>query len=106
MDTAEDTPDTAKATERLMLSTDCEFVTFMSVVKGKFELTTSYCYFFDTSPYKVSCQFFFVIDVSDVKAKVLIVQLDSLQACFGHFTKSLEGKKSPNRKTLEFCAKN
>ena len=57
MDTAEDTPDTAKATERLMLSTDCEFVTFMSVVKGKFELTTSYCYFFDTSPYKVSCHF-------------------------------------------------
>ena len=52
METAEDTPDAVKVGERLIFSADCELVTFMSVVKGKFELTTSYAYFFDTSPYK------------------------------------------------------
>ena len=40
-----------KSSERLLYSTDCQLVTFMSVIKGKFELTTSYVYFFDTSPY-------------------------------------------------------
>ena len=40
-----------KPTERLLHSTDCQLVTYMSVIKGKFELTTSYVYFFDTSPY-------------------------------------------------------
>ena len=41
----------SKSQERLILSVDCQLVTFMSVIKGKFELTTSYVYFFDTSPY-------------------------------------------------------
>ena len=40
-----------KSNERLLHSADCQLVTFMSVIKGKFELTTSYVYFFDTSPY-------------------------------------------------------
>ncbi|XP_040571294.2 LOW QUALITY PROTEIN: neurobeachin-like protein 1 [Lepeophtheirus salmonis] len=35
--------------ERLFVSEDCELVTFMSVIKGKFELTSSYIYFFDTT---------------------------------------------------------
>ena len=41
-----------KAQERLILSEDCELITFMSVVKGKFELTTNYVYFFDSSPFR------------------------------------------------------
>ena len=52
METANETSDAAKASERLLLSADCELVTFMSVIKGKLELTTSYVYFFDTSAYK------------------------------------------------------
>lgn len=41
-----------KSQERLLLSEDCELITFMSVVKGKFELTTNYVYFFDSSPFR------------------------------------------------------
>ncbi len=42
----------SKPAEKLILSEECELVTFMSVVKGKFELTTSYVYFFDSSPFR------------------------------------------------------
>ena len=38
--------------ERLLLAEDCQRVTYMSVVKGKLEVTTSYVYFFDGSPYR------------------------------------------------------
>ena len=41
-----------QAGERLLLSEDCQRVTYMSVVKGKLEVTTSYVYFFDGSPYR------------------------------------------------------
>lgn len=44
--------ETEKAAERLVLSEDCQRVTYMSVVKGKLEVTTSFLYFFDGSPYK------------------------------------------------------
>lgn len=40
------------ASERLLMDEDCELVTLMSVVKGKFELTTNFVYFFDASPYR------------------------------------------------------
>ena len=41
-----------RSAEKLIMSEDCQLVTFMSVVRGKFELTTSYVYFFDSSPYR------------------------------------------------------
>ena len=41
-----------RSAEKLIMSEDCELVTFMSVVRGKFELTTGYVYFFDSSPYR------------------------------------------------------
>ena len=44
--------ETEKAAERLVLSEECQRVTYMSVVKGKLEVTTSFLYFFDGSPYK------------------------------------------------------
>ena len=44
--------DLERSAEKLIMSEDCELVTFMSVVRGKFELTTSYVYFFDSSPYR------------------------------------------------------
>ena len=52
METAQETTETEKAGERLLLSEDCQRVTYMSVVKGKLEVTTSYVYFFDGSPYR------------------------------------------------------
>ena len=33
-----------------MLSEECELVTLMSVIKGRFELTTLHLYFFDSRP--------------------------------------------------------
>jgi hypothetical protein len=48
-----ETDDAEKATgEKLLLSEECQRVTYMSVVKGKLEVTTSYVYFFDASPYR------------------------------------------------------
>lgn len=41
----------AAAADRLLFSVECELVTFMSVVKGRMELTTKYVYFFDSSPW-------------------------------------------------------
>ena len=53
METASDAGiDGERNAEKLIMSEDCELVTFMSVVRGKFELTTSYVYFFDSSPYR------------------------------------------------------
>ena len=52
METAQETNENEKASEKLIMSEECERVTFMSVVKGKLEVTTSYVYFFDGSPYK------------------------------------------------------
>ena len=52
METAQETAEDEKASEKLIMAEDCERVTFMSVVKGKLEITTSYVYFFDGSPYK------------------------------------------------------
>ena len=52
METAQETNESEKLTERLILSEDCQRVTYMSVVKGKLELTTSFLYFFDGSPYR------------------------------------------------------
>ena len=36
--------------EKFVMSEECELVTFMSVIKGRFELTTSFLYFFDSRP--------------------------------------------------------
>ena len=36
--------------EKFLLSEECELVTLMSVVKGRFELTNSFIYFFDSRP--------------------------------------------------------
>ena len=52
METAQETNEDEKASEKLIMAEECERVTFMSVVKGKLEVTTSYVYFFDGSPYK------------------------------------------------------
>ena len=52
METTQETDDAEKASERLLLAEDCQRVTHMSVVKGKLEVTTSYVYFFDGSPYR------------------------------------------------------
>ena len=53
MNTADDVTDAAVASERLLMSAlDCELVTFMSVIKGKVEVTSNYVYFFDISPYR------------------------------------------------------
>ena len=38
--------------EKFVMSEECELVTFMSVVKGRFELTSNYVYFFDSRPVK------------------------------------------------------
>ena len=38
--------------EKFVMSEECELVTFMSVIKGRFELTTSFLYFFDSRPVK------------------------------------------------------
>jgi hypothetical protein len=37
-----------KEQEKLVVSEECELVTLMSVVRGRFELTTAYLYFFDS----------------------------------------------------------
>ena len=47
-----DGSDGERNAEKLIMSEDCQLVTFMSVVRGKFELTTSYVYFFDSTPYR------------------------------------------------------
>ena len=52
METAQETHESEKIGERLILTEDCQRVTYMSVVKGKIEVTTSYVYFFDGSPYR------------------------------------------------------
>ncbi|XP_067125871.1 neurobeachin-like protein 1 isoform X3 [Centruroides vittatus] len=44
-------PDTA-GKEKSIISEDCELVTLMSAIKGKFEVTTTNIYFFDLSPVK------------------------------------------------------
>jgi len=36
--------------EKFVMSEECELVTMMSVVKGRFELTNNFLYFFDTRP--------------------------------------------------------
>jgi hypothetical protein len=36
--------------EKLVASEECELVTLMSVIKGRFELTTLHLYFFDSRP--------------------------------------------------------
>ena len=38
--------------EKFIMSEECELVTLMSVVKGRFELTSSFVYFFDSRPVK------------------------------------------------------
>ena len=38
--------------EKFVMSEECELVTLMSVIKGRFELTSSYVYFFDSRPVK------------------------------------------------------
>ena len=52
METADETQGVEKSGERLLLAEDCQRVTYMSVVKGKLEVTTSFVYFFDGSPYR------------------------------------------------------
>ncbi len=52
LETEQETSEVDKVGERLILSEDCQKVTHMSVVKGKLEVTTSYLYFFDGSPYR------------------------------------------------------
>ena len=52
METAHETEESEKLTEKLVLSEDCQRVTYMSVVKGKLEVTTNFVYFFDGSPYR------------------------------------------------------
>ena len=34
----------------MVVSEECELVTLMSVIRGRFELTTAYLYFFDSRP--------------------------------------------------------
>ena len=38
--------------EKFIMSEECELVTQMSVIKGRFELTSNYVYFFDSRPVK------------------------------------------------------
>lgn len=38
--------------EKLVLSQECHLVTLMSVVKGRFDITTTHVYFHDLSPVK------------------------------------------------------
>lgn len=52
METTNETTDVEKQSERLVFSEECELVTYMSVIKGTFELTTNFVYFFDASPFK------------------------------------------------------
>ena len=52
METAHETDENEKLSEKLVLSEDCQRVTYMSVVKGKLEVTTNFVYFFDASPYR------------------------------------------------------
>eukprot|EP00095_Tigriopus_kingsejongensis_P009861 snap_masked-scaffold853_size88743-processed-gene-0.4 protein:Tk09861 transcript:snap_masked-scaffold853_size88743-processed-gene-0.4-mRNA-1 annotation:"neurobeachin-like protein 1 isoform x3" len=58
METTNETTDVEKQSERLILSEECELVTFMSVIKGTFELTTNFLYFFDASPFKENVERF------------------------------------------------
>ena len=39
METAQETTEADKATERLLFSEECQLITFMSVVRGKMEAT-------------------------------------------------------------------
>ena len=39
METAEETAEADKASERFMFSEECQLITFMSVVRGKLEVT-------------------------------------------------------------------
>jgi hypothetical protein len=39
METAEDSAETEKSSERLLFSEECQLITFMSVVRGKLEAT-------------------------------------------------------------------
>ena len=41
METAEETAEADKASERFMFSEECQLITFMSVVRGKLEVTRS-----------------------------------------------------------------
>jgi len=53
MDTNQETDDTDMAeSEKFLMSEQCELVTMMSVVRGRFELTSNYIYFFDGQPIK------------------------------------------------------
>jgi hypothetical protein len=52
METTAEGGEVDRSREKLIMSEECNLITFMSVVKGKFELTTSYVYFFDASPFK------------------------------------------------------
>ena len=55
MDTNQETDDTDMAeSEKFLMSEQCELVTMMSVVRGRFELTSNYIYFFDGQPIKVA----------------------------------------------------
>jgi hypothetical protein len=38
--------------EKFLVSEECELVTLMSVIRGRFELTTAHLYFFDSRPIK------------------------------------------------------
>ncbi len=52
METTDEISHYEKSSERLLLSEDCELVTLMAAVKGKFELTNRFAYFFDGSPFE------------------------------------------------------
>ena len=52
METAQETAEADRASERFLFSEECQLITFMSVVRGKMEATNRYVYFFDASPYK------------------------------------------------------
>ena len=55
MDTHQETDDADVAdSEKFLMSEQCELVTMMSVVRGRFELTSNYIYFFDGQPIKVT----------------------------------------------------
>jgi len=52
MENNQETAEVDQEQEKFIMSEECELVILMSVVKGRFELTTNYLYFFDSTPVK------------------------------------------------------
>ena len=52
MKNSEENSDSEQDSEKFVVSEECELIVFMSVIKGRFELTNKYVYFFDSRPVK------------------------------------------------------